>query len=135
MQITDFDRMRELSLRGSGPEYIPRRYCIARGHFSDDSVHTVIYDIEEGMGIIGFGDGVDIAYRAGPEFAFSPPAAQLRPLRRADARLQGSGREILTWGRSADWRAQRRCYVERDILCRPRPRPISWPRRFRLSMC
>jgi hypothetical protein len=80
MQITDFDRVRELSLRGSGLEYIPRRYCIARGHFSDDSVHTVIYDIEEGMGIIGFGDGVEYCIIGlDREFAFSPACSSLRP--------------------------------------------------------
>jgi hypothetical protein len=69
LQLTEFDRVRELSLRGSGVEYIPRRYCIARGHFSDDSIHTVIYDIEEGMGIIGL-DRM---------FAFSPACSSLRP--------------------------------------------------------
>src|ERR1700742_2416921 len=40
-QLTAFDRVRELSLRGDGTEYIPKRYCIARGHFTDNSVHTV----------------------------------------------------------------------------------------------
>jgi hypothetical protein len=74
------DRIRELSLRGNGTEYIPRRYCIARGHFSDDSVHTVIYDIEEGMGIIGVGDGIEYCVVGmDPMFAYSPACSQLRP--------------------------------------------------------
>ena len=34
LQLTEFDRVRELSLRGDGTEYIPRRFCIARGHFT-----------------------------------------------------------------------------------------------------
>lgn len=81
LQIASFDRIRELSLRGNGVEYIPRRYCIARGHLSDDSVHTVIYDIEEGQGIIGFGDGVEwCVVGLDRMFAFSPACSSLRPL-------------------------------------------------------
>ena len=80
LQITDLDRVREISLRGNGTEYIPKRYCIARGHFSNNSLHTVIYDIEEGMGIIGFGDGVEYCVIGlDREFAFSPACSSLRP--------------------------------------------------------
>ena len=80
LQLTEFDRVRELSLRGNGVEYIPRRYCIARGHFNDDSIHTVIYDIEEGEGIIGFGDGVEYCVIGLDRmFAFSPACSSLRP--------------------------------------------------------
>ena len=80
LQLTAFDRIRELSLRGNGTAYIPRRYCIARGHFSDNSVHTVIFDIEEGMGIIGVGDGVEYCVVGmDPMFAFAPACSQLRP--------------------------------------------------------
>ena len=79
-EITSFDRIRELSLRGNGTEYIPRRYCIARGHLADGSVHTVIYDIEEGQGIIGFGDGVEYCVVGLDRLsAFSPACATLRP--------------------------------------------------------
>ena len=81
LQLTAFDRIRELSLRGSGLEYIPRRYCIARGHFSNDSVHTVIYDIEESQGIIGVGDGVEWCIVGLDRlFAFSPACSSLRPV-------------------------------------------------------
>ncbi len=80
LQMLSLDRIRELSLRGNGAEFIPRRYCIARGHFSDDSVHTVIYDIEEGMGIIGIGDGVEYCVIGMDRmFAYSPACSQLRP--------------------------------------------------------
>ncbi|MDE3176399.1 MAG: hypothetical protein KGM15_09890 [Pseudomonadota bacterium] len=80
LQIAGFDRVREISLRGNGTEYIPRRYCIARGHLSDDSVHTVIYDIEESQGIIGFGDGVEwCVVGLDRMFAFSPACSSLRP--------------------------------------------------------
>jgi hypothetical protein len=81
LQLTAFDRIRELSLRGNGVEYIPRRYCIARGHFSNDSVHTVIYDIEESQGIIGVGDGVEWCIVGLDRlFAFSPACSSLRPV-------------------------------------------------------
>ena len=80
LQLKSFDRVRELSLRGNGTEYIPRRYCIARGHFSNDSVHTVIYDIEESQGVIGFGDGVEwCVVGLDRMFAFSPACSSLRP--------------------------------------------------------
>jgi hypothetical protein len=80
LQIVGFDRVRELSLRGNGVEYIPRRYCIARGHLSDDSVHTVIYDVEEAQGIIGIGDGVEwCVVGLDRMFAYSPACSSLRP--------------------------------------------------------
>jgi hypothetical protein len=80
LQMLSLDRIRELSLRGNGTEYIPRRYCIARGHFSNDSVHTVIFDIEEGMGIIGVGDGMEYCVVGMDRmFAFSPACSTLRP--------------------------------------------------------
>jgi hypothetical protein len=80
LQLTSFDRVREISFRGNGAEYIPRRYCIARGHFNDDSVHTVIYDIEEAQGIIGIGDGVEwCIVGLDRSFSFSPACNTLRP--------------------------------------------------------
>ena len=80
LQLTEFDRVRELSVRGNGVEYIPRRYCIARGHFSNDSVHTVIYQIQEGEGIIGVGDGVEwCVVGLDRLFAYSPACSSLRP--------------------------------------------------------
>jgi hypothetical protein len=81
LQLTEFDRVRELSLRGNGTEYIPRRFCIARGHFSNDSVHTVIYQIIEAQGIIGIGDGVEwCVVGLDRLFAFSPACSSLRPV-------------------------------------------------------
>lgn len=80
-EITSFDRIRELSLRGDGTEYIPRRYCIARAHLADDSLHTIIYQIEEGQGIIGFGDGVEYCIVGLDKlFAYSPACSSLRPI-------------------------------------------------------
>lgn len=80
LQIDSFDRVRELSYRGNGAEYIPRRHCIARAHLSDNSLHTIIYDIEESQGIIGVGDGVEwCVVGLDRLFAFSPACSTLRP--------------------------------------------------------
>jgi len=79
-EITGFDRVREISERGNGTEYIPKRYCIARAHLADNTVHTAIYKIEEGQGIIGFGDGVEYCIVGhDPMFAYSPACSSLRP--------------------------------------------------------
>jgi hypothetical protein len=79
--IDGFDRIREISFRGDGTEYIPKRYCIARAHLADNSVHTAIYRIEEGQGIIGFGDGVEYCIVGLDRlFAYSPACAALRPM-------------------------------------------------------
>ncbi len=81
LTIDSFDRVRELSLRGNGVEYIPRRYCIARGHLNDGSVHTVIYEIEEAAGIIGIGDGVEYCVVGlDRNSAFAPACSSLRPV-------------------------------------------------------
>ncbi len=79
--INSFDRIREISVRGNGTEYIPSRYCIARAHLADNSVHTAIYEIEEGQGIIGFGDGIEYCIVGLDRlFAYSPACSSLRPL-------------------------------------------------------
>ncbi len=80
LKIAEFDRVREISLRGNGVAYIPRRYCIARGLLSDDSRRTVIYQIQEGQGIIGFGEGVEwCVIGADRNSAYSPACSALRP--------------------------------------------------------
>ena len=79
-EIVSFDRIREISERGNGTEYIPKRFCIARAHLADDSVHTTIYRIEEGMGMIGIGDGIEYCIVGhDPMFAYSPACSSLRP--------------------------------------------------------
>ncbi len=81
LQLVGFDRILELSLRGNGTEYIPRRYCIARAHLSDSSVHTIIYNIIEGQGIIGFDAGVEYCVVGlNQELAFAPACSTLRPV-------------------------------------------------------
>ncbi len=80
LKLTDFDRVREISLRGNGVQFIPRRYCIARGMLSDNTKRTVIYQIQEGQGIIGFGEGVEwCVVGLDRDSAYSPACSALRP--------------------------------------------------------
>lgn len=57
--LKDLKDIQEISQRGNGLEYIPRRYCTARGIMGDGAEHVVYYDIVEDQGIIGFGSGVE----------------------------------------------------------------------------
>jgi hypothetical protein len=59
LEILGFSDVREVGMRSNGLDYIPRRYCVARAAFNNQSVRTVAYSIVEDQGIIGFGFGVD----------------------------------------------------------------------------
>ena len=59
LAIASYDRVRQLSLRSEGRSFIPRRYCTARVMMSDQRYRQVSYQIGEGLGIIGWGFGVD----------------------------------------------------------------------------
>ena len=78
--IDHFDRVREISLRGNGVAYIPRRYCIARAYLNDGRPHTVIYQIQEGLGMIGWGMGVEwCVVGLDRDDAYNPACSVLRP--------------------------------------------------------
>jgi hypothetical protein len=78
--IDHYDRVRELSLRGNGLDYIPRRYCIARAYLNDNREHTVIYQIQESLGMIGWGYGVEwCVIGLDRNFAYAPACRVLRP--------------------------------------------------------
>jgi hypothetical protein len=80
LQIASYDRVKEISLRGNGVAYIPRRYCIARALLSDNQEHTVIYQIQEDMGIIGWSYGVEwCVVGLDRNSAYSPACSVLRP--------------------------------------------------------
>jgi hypothetical protein len=53
LQIEGFDRVREIGFRSNGPDYIPRRYCSARGHLTDGKIREVVYWIGEDLGFAG----------------------------------------------------------------------------------
>ena len=80
LQLTSFDRIKELSLRGNGTAYIPRRYCIARAYLNDQTKHTVIYQIQEDLGMIGWGQGVEwCVVGVDRDNAYNPACSVLRP--------------------------------------------------------
>lgn len=55
LEISSYDRIRQIGFRSNGPGYIPRRYCIARAEVNDRRLRPVIYAIGEGEEILGFG--------------------------------------------------------------------------------
>ena len=81
LQITGYDRIEEVGFRANGLAYIPRRYCVARTLDSDLKNRTVIYEIEESLGIIGWGYGVEFCVIGlDRNLAYSPACSVLRPL-------------------------------------------------------
>jgi len=58
LQITDFDRIREVAYRPWADGTIPRRFCSGRALTSDGHWHTLRYSIIEDAGMIGWNWGV-----------------------------------------------------------------------------
>jgi hypothetical protein len=80
LRIDGYDRIREIGMRANGLGYIPRRYCMARAHGSDLKERTVIYDVEEDLGIIGWGYGVEwCVVGLDRNLAYAPACDALRP--------------------------------------------------------
>lgn len=80
LQIGGYDRVREIGFRSNGLGYIPRRYCVARALGSDSKQRTVIYDIEESLGMIGWGYGVEwCVVGLDRDLAYAPACGALRP--------------------------------------------------------
>lgn len=81
LQIGGYDRIQEIGFRANGLGYIPRRYCVARALVVDSMERTVVYDIEESMGIIGWGYGVEwCVVGLDRDLAYAPGCSALRPL-------------------------------------------------------
>jgi len=60
LEILGFYEVSEIGYKTNGEDYIPRRYCIARAYLNDGKKpHQVSYSINEDLGIIGFGFGVE----------------------------------------------------------------------------
>lgn len=59
LQITGFDRVREIAFRPWNSDNIPRRFCTARAMVSDGKPRTVNFSIVEDGGFAGFGIGVE----------------------------------------------------------------------------
>jgi hypothetical protein len=80
LQIVSYDKFREIGFRANGLGYIPRRYCVARALLNDDKEHTVIYQIQEDLGIIGWGYGVEwCVVGLDRNLAYAPACGALRP--------------------------------------------------------
>ena len=80
LQIGGYDRIRQIGFRANGLGYIPRRYCIARAQLSDSKWHTVIYQIAEDLGIIGWGYGVEwCVVGLDRNLAYAPGCQAVRP--------------------------------------------------------
>jgi hypothetical protein len=83
LQVGSYDRVREIGFRANGLSYIPRRYCIARALDSNGKSRTVIYDIGEGLGMIGWGWGVEwCVVGLDRNLAYAPACSVLRPFAR-----------------------------------------------------
>ncbi len=59
LEIVQFQNVRQTSLRSTGLDYIPRRYCEAKARFTDGKVRQVAFWIGEGTGMVGFDWGVE----------------------------------------------------------------------------
>jgi hypothetical protein len=57
--IQKFDHLREIGYQPWGPDFIPRRFCLARALTSDGRLRTVSYAIGEDLGMIGASWGVE----------------------------------------------------------------------------
>ncbi len=56
--MQDFLRIRQIGFRTNGPDFDPRRYCVARVMFNDGRARVVKYNLVDGGGFAGIGDGV-----------------------------------------------------------------------------
>ncbi len=59
LQILGFGKVKEIGYKTTGEDYIPRRYCSARVYLNDEKSRQVFYSINEDLGILGFGFGVE----------------------------------------------------------------------------
>jgi hypothetical protein len=80
LQIGGYDRVRQIDFRANGLGYIPRRYCIARAQLNDQKPRNVIYAIQEDLGIIGIGYGVEwCVVGLDRNLAYAPGCQAVRP--------------------------------------------------------
>jgi hypothetical protein len=52
-QIAGFDRVGQRALRPWGRDFVPQRFCTARGHFNDGKLRQVVYRVREALGPFG----------------------------------------------------------------------------------
>lgn len=59
LEIVGFSQVREIGYKTNGEDYIPRRYCVAQAYLNDERPRQLSYSINEDLGIIGIGFGVE----------------------------------------------------------------------------
>ncbi|WP_051952665.1 hypothetical protein [Methylocapsa aurea] len=59
LEILGFEKVTEIGYRSNGLDYIPRRYCVARAYMNDAQLRSVSFSINQDLGIIGIGFGVE----------------------------------------------------------------------------
>jgi hypothetical protein len=80
LQIGGYDRVRQIGFRANGLGYIPRRYCIARAQLNDLKPRAVIYAIQEDLGWLGWGYGVEwCVIGLDRNLAYAPGCQAVRP--------------------------------------------------------
>jgi hypothetical protein len=80
LAIRGIDRVRETAFRPWDRDLIPRRFCTARAHISNGSMHPVYYWIGEDAGTIGATWGVEwcvVGYDR--NWAYNPACRMARP--------------------------------------------------------
>jgi len=79
-RIAGFDRVEEIGLRSNGLDYIPRRYCVARALDDESQARAVVYQIQEDLGPIGWGYGLEwCVVGLDRNLAYAPGCSALRP--------------------------------------------------------
>jgi hypothetical protein len=60
LEILGLAEVKEIGYKSNGEDFIPRRYCIAQAYLNDEKKpRQLSYSINEDLGIIGFGFGVE----------------------------------------------------------------------------
>ncbi|MGD0641197.1 MAG: hypothetical protein ABSC22_10660 [Roseiarcus sp.] len=90
LEIEGYDRIREIGFRSNGAGYIPRRYCVARAQMNDLEPRAVIYTVQQNLGVIGWGYGVEwCVVGLDRNLAYAPGCQAARPI--VDTDIVGGG--------------------------------------------
>jgi hypothetical protein len=80
LQITGYEKVRELAYRPWPSDSIPRRFCTAHALMNDGHVRQVHYSIIEDGGFAGYGSGVDFCVVGlDRDWAFNPACKAAKP--------------------------------------------------------
>jgi hypothetical protein len=80
LQITGYDRVREIAFRPWRSDNIPRRYCAATAMISDGKPRPVYFSIIEDGGFAGFSNGVEFCVVGlDRNWAYNPACEMARP--------------------------------------------------------